>query len=512
MREITRRTFGRGLAVAAAAAHAAPQSGRRSRPPNLFFISSDSHNGRITSWNGHPLVRTPNLDRLAASGVTFTNTYCCGPVCVPSRASLMTGMFPSDVGSCCNSTPFDGHTLTWANRLRDNGYFCWATGKLDLTAGKDYGFQESRTDHLHSSVPDITSLFRRPLCYRVDKRHQIRGEFRHRTRGDDQVVRHALDFFRREIGGIRNPWALYVGLVLPHPPFVAHARYRDLIADRDIPLPHVPPGYLEQMHLAFRLMRNFYLLPDSIPEKDLRSARAAYFALLKELDDYLGQLVDEVNARTPAEDTVIVCTSDHGEMLGEHGLWFKNVLLEDSARVPLILSGGGLPRGKKIDVPVSHADLAATLLDFAGIDPPKGMRGRSLLPLIHGNTQDHPGFAYSESHSEGNCTGFFMIRRGLWKYIYFSWQDPLLFHLGEDPGELRNLAGKPEHSSIQQELHGMLTGLVNPDEVTERAFQAQENLLAKMSAGKSPEEMYELVVSRLGKGQARALALKHGRN
>jgi len=510
MGEITRRTFGQGLAGAAALANTAQRSAT-ARPPNLFLVCSDSHNGRITSWNGNPLVRTPNLDRLAATGVTFTNAYCGGPVCVPSRASMMTGMFPSDVGSYCNSTPFDGRAPTWGNRLRDQGYFCWATGKLDLAEGKDYGFQEFRTDHLHSSAPDITSLFRRPLCYRVDKRHQIGGEFKKRTRGDDQVVRDTLELLRRDLGRIQKPWALYAGLVLPHPPFVAHERYRDLTAARDIPLPDLSPGHLENMHLAFRLMRNFYLLPDSIPENDIRSARAAYFALLKELDDYLGQLLDELNARTTAQDTLIVYTSDHGEMLGEHGLWFKNVLLEDSVRVPLVLSGAGLPHGKKIDVPVSHADLAATLLALAGIERPTGMRGHSLLPLIHGSAGDHPGYAYSESHSEGNCTGSFMIRKGPWKYIYFSWYDPLLFNVKEDRGEHHNLAGKPEFASVEREIHEILTTLVNPDEVTERAFEAQESLLRKTAAGKGPEKMYDALVSRLGRGQARALALKHGR-
>lgn len=499
MRQITRREFGQNIAGVAAVA-AGPR-------PNIFFLCSDSHNGRITSWNGHPMARTPNLDRLAESGVTFTNVYCNGPVCVPARAAMLTGLFPSDVGSYCNSTPFDGRVPTWAQRLREAGYFCRATGKLDLTEGKDYGFEEAGADHLHSSAPDITSLFRRPLCYRVDKRHQIRGEFKNRIPWDDKMARALIEFLRRDLARLPQPWALYAGFVMPHPPFVAHERYRSRLAAGSIPLPNIPGGYLENMHLAFRLMRDFYMLPDTIPVEDVRSARAAYYALIEEFDSYAGQILDSV--KTPG--TLVVYTSDHGEMLGEHGLWFKNVLLEDSVRVPLVLAGAGLPRGMRIDTPVSHADLVATILDIAGIARPTALRGHSLLPLIRGTASGHPGYAYSESHSEGNCTGSFAIRKGPWKYIYFSYYDPLLFHLGDDPGELRNLAGRPETAAVQRELHGILTSLVNPDDVTERAFAAQESFLRNFAAAKGREGMYEALVSRMGKGQARSLAMKYTR-
>jgi len=483
---------------------AAAQTDRKTAP-NILFICSDQHSGRVMGPSGHPLAKTPNLDRLAAKGVTFTNAYCGNPVCVPARASMMTGMFPSDVGSYCNSTPFDGRVPTWANRLRDHGYQCWATGKLDLSERKDYGFVEFKTDHLHSSAPDITSLFRNPLCYRVDKQSQFKGEFKTRTRGDEQVVRDTVQFVRQNLKRAETPWAVYVGLINPHPPFVAHEKYRSLTPAHDITLPRIPAGHLDNMHVAFRLMRNFYLTPNSIPEEDVRSARAAYLALIKELDDSVGQLMEEIDS----QNTLIVYTSDHGEMLGEHGLWFKNVLLEDAVRVPLILAGAGLPEGKKLDVPVSHVDLVATLLECGGVDRPGALRGRSLLPLMRGTSRDQPEYAYSESHSEGNCTGSFMIRKGDWKYIYFSWHDNLLFNLKNDPGELNNLAGKREFASIEAELYGILTSLVKPDEITERAFQEQDRILNSLVAKQGPEKLYQELVSRLGKGQARVLAMKY---
>jgi len=503
MPELTRRGFGQSVAAAGVSSAWAAQNKR----PNIVFICSDQHNARFMGPGGHPLAQTPNLDRLASSGVTFTSTYCGNPVCVPARASMMTGMFPSDVGSYCNSTPFDGRVPTWANLLRDQGYYCWATGKLDLSEGRDYGFVESKTDHLHSSAPDVTSLFRRPLCYRVDKLNQFKGEFRIRTRGDEQLVQDAVTFFRQDLPRVRQPWAVYIGLINPHPPFVAHEKYRMLTPVQSITLPNIPPGHLNNMHVAFRLMRNFYLTPNAIPEADVRSARAAYLALVKELDESIGRLLDEIDLN----NTLVVYTSDHGEMLGEHGLWFKNVLLEDSVRVPLIMAGAGLPQAKRIDTPVTHADLAATLIDFAGAARPARMRGRSLLPLMRGSPGDHPGYAYSESHSEGNCTGSFMIRKGEWKYVYFSWHDNLLFNLKQDPGELENLSGKPGVAAIEAELHGILTSLVRPDEVTEKAFEEQERLLMTMVAKEEPEKFYQAMASRMGAGQARTLQRKYRR-
>ena len=189
-------------------------------------------------------------------------------------------------------------------------------------------------------------------------------------------------------------------------------------------------------------------------------------------------------------------------------MWSKDVLLEGAARVPMILAGAGLPQGKTIAAPVSHLDLVATLLDVAGMEKPDGLRGRTLLPLIAGSAAAAPPLAYSESHSGG--TGSFMIRKEHWKYIYFSWHDDnLLFNLQEDPGEMTNLANHPQYASVVKELHGHLTSLVDPDAVTERAFEKQEQILKAMVQRHTEQEFYEMLKGRLGKGQAGALARKY---
>jgi choline-sulfatase len=499
--QVSRRNFSEA-AIASGLWRGAVQA--QSRRPNIVFICSDQHTGRPL-----PGVRTPHLDRLAAAGVRFENAYSCAPVCVPGRAALMSGMFASDVGAYCNSTPFDGRVPSWGNRLRDAGYHCWATGKLDLVRGKDYGFVEAGNGHGHDRNPDITSLFRRPLCFRPGERSAANGRSRPQPHKDKATAERGLEFLRSEAQKAGKPWAMYVGFVLPHPAFQALPQYLDMYPESSIELPRIPSGYLETMPIPLQTLRHFKNVATPIPQDRVRRARAAYYGMISELDSYVGQIMNELERRGELENTIFIYTSDHGEMLGENGLWLKNCLLEGAARVPLTIAGPGLTRGKVVETPVSHVDLVATVLDLGGVSPVASLRGRSLVPLMNGSAGSHPGYAFSESHSEGNCTGSFMIRKGDWKYIYFAWDKPALYNLRKDPHEFENLAGQKEHSAIQRELHGILTSLLNPDEVTEQAFQAQERLLARLVAEKTPAQFHAMIRGRLGDAQAGVLTRKH---
>ena len=500
MAEISRRTFTGALVTGAV-------FGAPAKRPNIVFLCSDQHTGRALGAMGHPIVRTPNLDRLASMGVLFRNAYSGNPVCVPARASLMTGMYASDVGSYCNSTPFDGRVPSWGNRLKEAGYSCWASGKLDLEQGVDYGFQEVNTSHGHSSSPDITSLFRAPVCFRPGERNVVNGQFKDRADPDEKLIGTGLGFVREQAGKPGKPWAMYLGMHMPHPNWVAQKKYERIYPPEKMPLPLIPPGYLETRHTAFQVLANFKNIATPIPVERIRRARAAYFGMISELDEYLGRLLDALDLAS----TLVIYTSDHGEMLGENGLWLKNVLLEGAARVPLIMAGAGLPRGQAIETPVSHVDMVATILDVAGVTAPRGLRGSSLIPLAHGKPGAHPGYAFSESHSEGNCTGSFMIRKADWKYIYFTGDSPLLFNLKDDPGEFRNLAGQSEAAAIQPELHRHLTSLLEPDVVTERAFAEQERRLTKMIGKLTAEQFYNELVGRLGPAQTRVLTNRYYR-
>lgn len=515
--DITRRDFAKGLAVGMGTAVVPNLSLARTaegtvKRPNIIFICSDQHSGPLLMGGPGKAVpvRTPNLERLASQGVYFRNTYCGSPLCAPGRASLMTGRFASDVGSYGNTTVFEGGVPTWGNYLTDAGYSCWATGKLDLTADKDLGFKQVNTSHGHFYHPDITELFRRPMCYRIDERGLVNGRIHDRSQADKARLDAGLAFVEAQSASTGKPWVAYIGVTIPHPPFEAPQKYLDLYPPDEVRLPNIPPGYLNHLHLVPQTLRSFSMLSTPISEDRIRRARSAYYAMITELDAFLGTFLDALEQRGILNDTVFIYTSDHGEMRGEHGIWLKRSLFEGAARIPLIMAGAGLPAGKIINAPVSDVDLVATLLDLGGAHKPAELRGRSLLPLIAGDSNAAPPYVYSECHTEGNCTGSFMIRKGDWKYLYFSFYgNNQLFNLSDDPGELNNLAGRPETASIENEMHEALTSLVDPDAITLRAFEKQEQVLASMIQKYDAHGFYELLAGRLGRGQAAVLAQKH---
>lgn len=222
--KLSRRTFGKKIALSTAGlafgSNIQPPLSKEQKlnlqsdtqkgeKPNIVFISTDQHSFRYAGFMGHAIVKTPNLDRLASEGVVLENNYCGSPVCVPSRACMMTGMFPSDVNSYGNSTVYDGSYPTWGKRLRDDaGYYCWGAGKADLNDDVDLGF-EGHLSNEHATNPDITSLFRRPTIYRINERKQINGTFRKERSNDVKTADKAvMDQLRNQLHQLVDPEAV----------------------------------------------------------------------------------------------------------------------------------------------------------------------------------------------------------------------------------------------------------------------------------------------------------------
>lgn len=467
-----------------------------SRRPNILFVCSDQHAGAVLGASGHPIVKTPNLDRLASRGTNFQTAYCGNPLCAPSRAGLMTGMFPSDVHSYCNSTPFGGGVPTWGNRLRDAGYDCWATGKLDLWKNRDFGFTEFETVHEHSEDPDIDSLFRSPLCWRADDRENANGSFNAGEHEDVSRAKNGIEFLKKQANA-NGPWCAWIGFTEPHPRFKAKPEYEQIYPPDNMPLPQWPEGYLERRHPAIQMHASHSHLQLPIASKRQRRARAAYFGMITEMDKRIGEILDSLDQSGQSENTIVIYTSDHGEMLGEHGMWLKSTLLDYASRVPLIVAGPGIPKGKTIRTPIGHVDLIVTLMEWAGAST-KGLRGKSLMPMLRQERSSEPAFAYSESHSGGNSTGSFMIREDNWKYIYFTAGDPLLFDMSQPFGEFDNLAADRQNAGQLEKMHSLLVSLVDPDSITYAAFRRQDQVLQEIVQTKSEAEFYKSVASRLG--------------
>ena len=378
-----------------------------SKRPNIVYICSDQHSYKYAGFMGHSIVKTPNLDKIARTGTVFTTAYCGNPVCVPSRTSMMTGVYASDCNSYCNTTVWDGSHPLWTKRLHDAGYHCWATGKLDLSDQHETGMVEVNTRHGHQTNPAITSLFRRPVGYRMKERDNVNGGSRSERADDFNTLQISLDFLTKKARDPEKPWSMFVGFLQPHPKFEALEKYFNQYYPGRIDMPNIPPGHLEKLHLVNQELRRFKRIATPIPEERIRRARAAYYGMITELDEYVGMIWNALEETGQLGNTIFIYTSDHGEMLGEHGLWYKNNLYDDAARIPLIIAGTGIPKGIQVETSVGHVDVAATILELAGVERPVHLRGHSLIPLIQGRLSEPPGFAYCETHSEGNCTGSF---------------------------------------------------------------------------------------------------------
>lgn len=516
MADITRREFVGGLGAALAAAQAAgPGAAARAgqpprRRPNILFICSDTHQADASGYRGHPVLQTPSLDRLAQRGTQFTAAYCGSPLCAPARASLFSGMYPSDVGSWCNATVIRENVPTWGSRLRDHGYACFAVGKMDLAGEGTAGFQERMTRHSHATDPDITSFFRRPMCFRPDDRRKVDGFIKNRPHHDDRVLDEVLRILNQQTPGLSKPWALWVGFTAPLPHFEVAERYLAAYPESNIPLPEIPDGYFDRIPQAWEVTRAYKCVATPIAPERVRRARRVYYALVSSLDQRIGELLAELERTGQSDNTIVVYTSDHGQSVGEHGLWFHNEPTDCSSRVPLLVAGPGIPQGAVVDAPVMHADLFPTLMDWAGAPAPEGLRGQSLVPRLTGGGGPARDFAYSECHAEATPSGSFIIRRGPWKYIHYSYYEDLLFNLDEDPGEYRNVIESNEGQRVAAELYDLLLTQVSPDERTEAAFARQEQLLADMCARFTLEELLQNGFERrLGRAQAISLLKKY---
>jgi choline-sulfatase len=377
-----------------------------------------------------------------------------------------------------------------------------------LSDAFDTGFEPGAMKNDHWTKPDITSLFRRPTILRANEREMIDGTSRTERNSDAKHASRCLEFLKKDVPALGKPWTAYVGFHMPHPRFDGLKRHYDMYMEKGVDMPQAPPDYLENLHPVYDALRHFKRIATPLPEERIRRARAAYYAMITELDEYVGRLYDALVETGQIGNTLFVYTSDHGESLGENGLWLKNNLQEGAARVPLLMAGAGVPRGVRVETPVGQADVAATLLEFGGLGLPSELRGHSLVPLMNGQSAGHPGFAYSECHSEGNVTGSFMVRKGDWKYIHFTWYGGLLHNLREDPCERVNRIDDPRCADILAELKAILERQVDPEEVTVRAFQTQENILQNLCIAKSDAELLEIFVRRLGEGQSRALISK----
>jgi choline-sulfatase len=471
-----------------------------SERPNLLYIHSDQHNPAVTGCYYDPLVRTPNLDRLAAHGVVFENVYCASPLCVPARMALLTGRYPHENAVWTNNHILDSGIPTFAHAMGAAGYRPVLIGRMHaLGTDQLHGYAERLVgdhgpNHPGGKGVDHGMLTGTAGPARISLQKSGPGQSAYQVH-DEDVAAAAVDWLnrlgvRRRAGLAPEPFCLSVGFMLPHQPFVARRGDYDLYRGR-VPLPAHPEAYSDRLHPHFRAWRTQCGIEVVSDEETLR-ARTAYWALVTRLDALIGEILEALRGNGLEENTLILYSSDHGEQLGEHGLWWKQTFYEDSVKVPAILSWPGtLPEGSRCARVLSALDLNATMLDALGAPPLPHSRGRSALPLARGEEDGWEDVAYSEYCTDDGAMHR-MVRHGDWKLNYYHGQEPQLFHLGEDAHELNDRAGDP----ACHEMRARLTREVLQGWDLERiaaqmaAKRAELSVLTEWARRTSPTDQY----------------------
>ena len=430
--------------------------------PNILILIVDQLNGTLFPDGPVSWLHTPHLRALAARSIRFANTYTASPLCAPGRASFMSGQLPRRTRVYDNAAEFASDIPTYAHHLRRAGYHTALSGKMHFV-GPDqlHGFEQRLTTDIYPADFGWTPDYRKPgerIGWWYHNLSSVTGagvaEITNQMEYDDEVAHHAeqklYDLARGQNG---RPWCLTVSFTHPHDPYVARRKFWDLYEDCQHLEPEVgaipfdeQDAHSKRLYLACDY-RNF-----DIGAEDARRSRRAYFANISYLDEKIGQILDVLTRCRMAKDTIVLFVSDHGDMLGERGLWFKMSFFEGSSRVPLMIAVPGL-EALRVDAPVSTLDVTPTLADLAGVSMDEIMPwtdGESLLGLARGGTRDTP--VAIEYAAEGSCAPMVSLRYGKWKYNRCLLDPDQIFNLEADPRELNNLAGDDAHKGTLDAL------------------------------------------------------------
>jgi len=480
--------------------------------PNLLYIHSDQHNPFVTGCYGDPLVSTPQLDQLAASGAIFDAAYCTSPICVPSRMSMLTGLHPYQHQTWTNRHILPSSIPTFAHALGAVGYRSFLAGRMHVR-GPDqlHGYADRLVgdhmpNHLGGPMAEMGILRGTETPVRKTLATSGPGQVAYQLH-DEEVAAAAVNFLdqvgREQRAGLPpEPFSLTVGFMLPHPHYVprqaAYERYRSRIT-----LPRKPRSFDAERHPYLRRWRT-HTDSETVSEAEALNTRAAYWALVSEVDTMVGQILAALHANDLAQNTLIIYTSDHGDMMGEHGLWWKHLFYEESIRIPLIMAWPGvITPGVRSDRVVSALDVSATILDALDAPALPHSPGRSLLGLV---AEHAPGagrgtatwedIAFAEycedQYSPPGGAYQRMVRSGRWKLIDYDQDPPQLFDLMADPDELVDRAADPACASILVALRARVRERWDPAQIRAKmvAKDADNRILEAWARTTQPAERY----------------------
>ncbi len=428
--------------------------------PNILIFMVDQLNGTLFPDGPADWLHAPNLKKLAERSTRFANCYTASPLCAPGRAAFMSGQLPSATGVYDNAAEFASSIPTYAHHLRRAGYQTCLAGKMHFV-GPDqmHGFEERLTTDIYPADFGWTPDYRKPgerIEWWYHNMGSVTGagvaEISNQMEYDDEVAYHATrKIYDLARGHDARPWCLTVSFTHPHDPYVARKKYWDLYADCAHLMPEVGPiPYEEQDPHSQRILDANDRDNFNISDEDIRRSRRAYFANISYLDDKIGEVMEALEATN--QEAIILFVSDHGDMLGERGLWFKMSFFEGAARVPMMICAPDMQAGLISD-PVSNIDVCPTLCDLAGVDMSEvspWTTGQSLVPQGQGVARTEP--VAMEYAAEASYAPLVCLRYGKWKYTRCALDPDQLFDVEADPHELTNLAEVSAHQGTRSQL------------------------------------------------------------
>jgi choline-sulfatase len=437
---------------------------------NFLILVADQLSPRALPPYGNRVVKAPHIENLAESGVVFEHAYCSSPLCAPSRASLLTGQLPSRIGVYDNGAEFAASVPTVAHRMRAAGYRTCLAGKMHFI-GPDqlHGFEQRLTPDIYPAGMHWIPDWQAPLSDRLEWYHNMSSVFEAgvveatlQIDYDEEVafrsVRAIYDLAR---AGDEKPFFMVASFSQPHDPWEVLAEHWNRYDGVEIDMPVVPSMSDDRLDAHSRRIREMCgAVSLEVPDDVVMNARRAHYASISYVDDKLGQLLEALDTVGLREDTVVIFMADHGEMLGERGLWYKMSFFEPSVTVPLIVSAPGRFVPRRVTSNVSLLDLAPMLVDLApGLASHdfNSFDGTSLLPLLEGDPGGHNGVVAGEYLAEGAVAPVVMMRRGKLKFISSPSDPDQLFDLETDPNELTNLAAASTHTREVKEFREEVT-------------------------------------------------------
>lgn len=423
--------------------------------PNILFIQVDQLTAEFLGAYGNTACHAPTLDKLAATGVVFDRAYCNFPLCSPSRASMAAGQLCSTIGAYDNAAELPAQLPTYAHYLRAAGYHTALSGKMHFIGPDQFhGFEERLTPDLYPTdfawVPNWGDEGKRDTN---DARSvTIAGvcKYSKQIEFDDLVTASAVrHLYHRASSDDDRPFFLQVSYTHPHEPYLCTQEFWDLYEGVDLLNPRVGP-MAEGEHDAHsvRLLKDFGMLGVDFTDEEINTAIRGYFGAVSYIDSLVAKVLDALEAAGLSQNTVVVFTADHGEMLGERGMWFKKHFFERSLRIPLIFNAPWLT-ARRVETLTSLVDLLPTFAGIGGAPAPvEALEGHDLSALLEGGDEDIDRAVYAEYLAETTTVPIFMIRCGPWKFITSSIDGELLFDVAADPVELNNRAADPELADV----------------------------------------------------------------